>query len=39
MAARPDDPAMPMQGWAPTWAAYVAFVVDPVKAWIDALRR
>ena len=39
MAARPDDAAMPMNGWARIWAAYVAFVVDPVKAWIDALRR
>ena len=39
MAARPDDPDMPVQGWARTWAAYVAFVVDPVKAWIEALRR
>ncbi|MCJ2048479.1 hypothetical protein [Methylobacterium sp. J-070] len=39
MAARPDDPDMPVQGWARTWAAYVSFVVDPVKAWIDALRH
>ncbi|MCJ2135593.1 hypothetical protein MKK69_16300 [Methylobacterium sp. J-026] len=39
MAARPDDADMPMNGWARTWAAYVAFVVDPVKAWIEALRR
>lgn len=39
MAARPDDANMPMGGWAVTWAAYVAFVVDPVKAWIEALRR
>ncbi|GJE14842.1 MULTISPECIES: hypothetical protein [Methylobacterium] len=39
MAARPDDPDMPVHGWARTWAAYVAFVVDPVKAWIEALRR
>ena len=39
MATRPDDADMPVHGWARTWAAYVAFVVDPVKAWIDALRR
>ena len=39
MAAQPDDPDMPVHGWARTWAAYVAFVVDPVKAWIGALRR
>ncbi len=38
MAARPDAD-LPLGGWARTWAAYVAFVVDPVKAWIDALRR
>lgn len=38
MAARPDAD-LPVQGWARTWAAYVAFVVDPVKAWIEALRR
>jgi hypothetical protein len=39
MATRPDDADAPMNGWARTWAAYVAFVVDPVKAWIEALRR
>ncbi len=39
MAARPDDADAPMNGWARTWAAYVSFVVDPVKAWIEALRR
>jgi hypothetical protein len=38
MAARPTDD-LPLNGWARTWAAYVAFVVDPVKAWIEALRR
>lgn len=39
MAARPGDTDASVSGWARTWAAYVAFVVDPVKAWIDALRR
>lgn len=39
MATRPDNADMPVHGWARTWAAYVAFVVDPVTAWIDALRR
>ncbi|MFB0490062.1 hypothetical protein ABIE45_002648 [Methylobacterium sp. OAE515] len=39
MATRPDDADAHMGGWARTWAAYVAFVVDPVKAWIEALRR
>jgi hypothetical protein len=39
MAARPDDADMPVHGWARTWAAYVSFVVDPVKAWIEVLRR
>jgi hypothetical protein len=39
MAERPDDADAPVSGWARTWAAYVAFVVDPVKAWIEALRR
>ena len=39
MAVRPDDPDMPVHGWARTWAAYVSFVVDPVKAWIGALQR
>ncbi|SFM77376.1 hypothetical protein [Methylobacterium pseudosasicola] len=39
MATRPDDADMPMNGWARTWAGYVAFVGDPVKAWIEALRR
>lgn len=38
MAARPADD-LPLNGWARTWAAYVAFVVDPVKAWIQAPRR
>jgi hypothetical protein len=38
MAARPADD-LPLNGWARTWAAYVAFVVDPVRAWIQALRR
>ena len=32
MAARPDDADAHMGGWARTWAAYVSFVVDPVKA-------
>ena len=39
MAARPGDADAPMSGWVRTWAAYVAFVVDPGKGWIDALRR
>jgi hypothetical protein len=30
---------MPVHGWARTWAAYVSFLVDPVKAWIEVLRR
>lgn len=38
MAARPDAD-LPLNGWARTWASYVSFVVDPVKAWIEALRR
>lgn len=38
MAARPAD-NLSLNGWARTWAAYVAYVVDPVKAWIEALRR
>ncbi|MGH1589269.1 hypothetical protein ACRBEV_14050 [Methylobacterium phyllosphaerae] len=33
------DADWPLGGWARTWAAYVAFVVDPVKAWIEVLRR
>jgi hypothetical protein len=37
MAARPNDD-LPMNGWARTWAAYVSFVMDPVQAWIKALR-
>ena len=37
MAAHPDAD-LPLGGWARTWAAYVSFVVDPVKAWIEALR-
>lgn len=39
MAARPVDVDAPVNGWVRTWAGYMAFVVDPVKAWIDALRR
>ncbi|WP_279606047.1 hypothetical protein [Methylobacterium sp. J-048] len=39
MAARPENADMSVHGWARTWAAYVAFVVDPVKAWIEVLRR
>lgn len=39
LAARPGDADAPMSGWVRPWAAYVAFVVDPVKAWINALRR
>ncbi|TXN54051.1 hypothetical protein [Methylobacterium sp. WL2] len=39
MATRPDETDMPVHGWARTWAAYVAFVVDPVKGWIEVLRR
>lgn len=38
MAARPDAD-LPVHGWARTWAAYVSLVVDPMKAWIEALRR
>jgi hypothetical protein len=38
MAAR-SDADLPLGGWARTWAAYVAYVVDPVKAWFGALRR
>jgi hypothetical protein len=38
MAARPTDD-LPLGGWARTWAAYVSYVVDPVKAWIEVLRR
>ncbi|MGH1587705.1 hypothetical protein ACRBEV_04290 [Methylobacterium phyllosphaerae] len=38
MAACPADD-LPLNGWARTWAAYVSFVVDLVKAWIEALRR
>jgi hypothetical protein len=38
MATRPDDADISMESWARTWAAYVAIVVDPVKAWIEALR-
>jgi hypothetical protein len=37
MAARPNDD-LPLNGWARTWAAYVSFVMDPVQAWIKALR-
>lgn len=39
MTALPGDADASMSGWARTWAAYVAFVVDPVKAWIEALRQ
>lgn len=39
MAARPDVADAPMSGWTRSWAAYVAFVVDPLKAWIEALRH
>ncbi|GLS73776.1 hypothetical protein GCM10007890_57910 [Methylobacterium tardum] len=38
MATHPDAD-LPLGGWARTWAAYVSFVVDPVRAWIEALRR
>jgi hypothetical protein len=38
MAAQPDAD-LPLGGWTRTWAAYVSFVVDPVSAWIEALRR
>ena len=38
MAAHPDAD-LPLSGWARTWAAYVSFVVDPVKSWIEAQRR
>ncbi|XYD11880.1 hypothetical protein R1A27_32465 (plasmid) [Methylobacterium sp. NMS12] len=38
MAARPDAD-FPLHDWARTWAAYVSFVMDPVWAWIGALRR
>lgn len=37
--ATPPDADLPLNGWARTWAAYVSFVVDPVKAWIEALGR
>ena len=39
MAAHPDDAGGSIGGWARTWAAYVSFVVDPVKVWIEALRH
>ena len=39
MATRPEDGDQPLHGWAKTWSAYVAFVVDPVTSWIEALRR
>lgn len=38
MAARPDAD-LPLGGWARMWTAYVSIVVDPVRAWIEALRR
>ena len=38
MTGRPDAD-LPVHGWARTWAAYVAFVVDPVRGWVEALRR
>jgi hypothetical protein len=34
MAARPDAD-LPLGGQARMWTAYVSFVVDPVKAWIE----
>ena len=39
MATRPEGGDELLHGWAKTWAAYVAVVVDPVAAWIEALRR
>ena len=39
MATRPEDGDEPLHGWARTWAAYVAYVVDPVTAWIGMLKR
>ncbi|MDP4004139.1 hypothetical protein [Methylobacterium sp. NEAU K] len=39
MAAGPAGTDEHPAAWARTWAAYVVYVVDPVKAWIDALRR
>ncbi|MCJ2132776.1 hypothetical protein MKK69_01630 [Methylobacterium sp. J-026] len=39
MAVRPEAADAPMSGWARTWAADVAFVVNPVKACVEALRR
>jgi hypothetical protein len=38
MAARSAD-AVPQNSRARVWASYVGFVLDPVKAWIEALRR
>ncbi|WP_408902971.1 hypothetical protein [Methylobacterium radiotolerans] len=38
MSARPAYD-LPLGRWAQTWAAYLAFVVNPVKAWIETLRR
>jgi hypothetical protein len=38
MAARPDAD-LPFNDLAQTWAAYVVYVVGPVKACTDALRR
>ena len=38
MTARPDAD-LPLGGWARTWAAYVSFVVDPIKAWLSTSGR
>lgn len=38
MAARSAD-AVPQNSRSRTWVSYVGFVLDPVKAWIEALRR
>ena len=39
MAARAADGDGLEAAWARTWAAYVAYVVDPVASWIGALKR
>lgn len=39
MAARPESSDELIIGWAKTWSAYVAYVVDPVAAWIERLKR
>lgn len=36
MAVRPLDANQPVLAWTRMWTAYV---VDPVRAWIEALRR